>query len=54
MKRLIALLLAAAAMFSFAACGTSSDPKKKDAAVSAELELPDTDGVFTPFFAVLS
>ncbi len=51
MKRLLAILLAAATLLAFAACRAQQQPKKNGAAVAGTRELPDTDGVFVPFFA---
>ena len=49
MKRLLALILAAATAVCFAAC--SADPPPKQDAVPATIELPAADGAHLPFYA---
>ena len=49
MKRIIALLLTAALMFTLAACHDNTD--KSEASVAAKVQLPDTKGLSLPFYA---
>ena len=49
MKRIIALLLTAAVMFTLAACHDNTD--KSEASVAAKVQLPDTKGLSLPFYA---
>ena len=49
MKRVLALLLAAAVLFSLAACNNNSD--SSEPSVAKQVKLPDAKGLKLPFYA---